>query len=86
MLHGSVGDDPPDGSRPDGPSWRARLGQNSVLSRGTQGLLSGWRQAVYALAGGQNGSEGGVRQPRAEAWSMRVWVARATIGRASSAR
>ena len=45
-----------------------------------------WRQALSSLAGGQYGSDGGVRQPRVEAWSTRVRVARATIGRVSSAR
>ena len=45
-----------------------------------------WRQALFSLAGGQYGSDGGVRQPRVEAWSIRVRVARATIGRVSSAR
>ena len=48
--------------------------------------LFGWRQALFSLAGGQYGSDGGVRQPRATAWSIRVRVARATIGRVSSAR
>jgi hypothetical protein len=37
-------------------------------------------------AGGQYGSSGGVRQPHVEAWSIKAWVARATIGRVSSAR
>ena len=44
------------------------------------------RQVSGSPAGGQYGSEGGVRQPRIEARSIRVWVARATIGRVSSAR
>jgi hypothetical protein len=43
-------------------------------------------QTVAALAGGQNGSEGGIRQPAVEAWSISARVARATIGRVSSAR
>lgn len=43
-------------------------------------------QAVVSLVGGQCGSEGGDRQPELEAWSIRVRVARATIGRVSSAR
>lgn len=29
--------------------------------------LFGWRQALFSLAGGQYGSEGGVRQPTVEA-------------------
>jgi hypothetical protein len=49
-------------------------------------LPRSWRQALSSVAGGQYGSEGGVRQPRVEAWSTRVRVARATIGRVSSAR
>lgn len=48
--------------------------------------LFGWRQALFSLAGGQYGSEGSVRQPRAEAWSIRVRIARPTIGRVSLAR
>jgi hypothetical protein len=49
-------------------------------------LPRSWGQALFSLAGGQYGSDGGVRQPRVEAWSIRVRVARATIGRVSSAR
>jgi len=43
-------------------------------------------QALLSLAAGQCGSAGSVRQPRADAWSISVRVARATIGRVSSAR
>ena len=43
-------------------------------------------QAPLSLAAGQCGSDGGVRQPQVEAWSIRARVARATMGRVSSAR
>jgi hypothetical protein len=39
-----------------------------------------WRQALFSLVGGQCGSEGGVRHPTAEAWSIRVCVGDAYAG------
>jgi hypothetical protein len=44
------------------------------------------QQAEGCWVGGQCGSEGGVRKPRVEAWSIRVRVTRVTIGRLSLAR
>jgi hypothetical protein len=41
--------------------------------------------ARLSLASGQCGSDGGVRHPQVDAWSIRVWTARATLGRLSSA-
>jgi hypothetical protein len=62
-------------------------GEEALEFRLELGVLPrSWRQALLSLAGGQCGSDGGVRQPRVEAWSTRVRVARATIGRVSSAR
>src|ERR1700722_661565 len=46
----------------------------------------GCRQALSSPVGNQYGSDGSVRQPSAEAWSVRVWTARVIVGRASSAR
>jgi hypothetical protein len=43
-------------------------------------------QTLSSLLGGQCGSTGGVSQPQVEARSVEIWVARATTGRASSAR
>jgi hypothetical protein len=67
-------------------SYRAAPGILDPSGTRRCGSGIGWRQAHFSLDGGQYGSEGGVRQPRAEAWSIRVWVARATVGRVSSAR
>jgi hypothetical protein len=71
---------------PDVPVPRSTKTAQRRARRRPSLWLFGWRQALFSLAGGQYGSEGGVRQPRAEAWSIRVRVARATIGRVSSAR
>ena len=62
------------------------------LVRLSSGLIRGNPKAAaallcgFSLAVGQYGSQGAVRQPRTEAWSVRARVARGTIGRASSAR
>ena len=67
---------------------RAALRRHRAQSGGADYILwfFGRRQALFSLAGGQCGSVGGVRQPTADAWSISVRVARATIGRVSSAR
>ncbi len=54
------------------PVWARPVGLGSTL-------LAWW-------LGGQCGSTGGVSQPQVEARSVKIWVARATTGRASSAR
>ena len=48
--------------------------------------VGGGRSPLFSLDGSQYGSEGRLRQPTAEAWSIRVRAARATAGRVSSAR
>jgi len=53
-------------------------------NRGSEGF--GPDQTLSSLVGGQCGSSGGVSQPQVEARSVKIWVARATTGRASSAR
>jgi hypothetical protein len=60
-----------------GDRWQPADSPHLPLWSASSPVHAGW---------GQHGSDGGVRQPTAEAWSIKVLVARATIGRVSSAR
>jgi hypothetical protein len=55
-------------------------------SAGLGHVRLGLGQTLSSLLGGQCGSAGAVRQPRVEARSVKIWMARVTTGRASSAR
>ena len=65
---------------------RQRLGLQGDHDQASRNKNFSKKKKKTKKAGGQYGSDGGVRQPRVEAWSIRVRVARATIGRVSSAR